>query len=130
MTGRVRSERPRLRKIDVVTSARSSTLGPDSRPVFIPEDVDDPSVLKAAGLIELPVHVRWSGPPKRYDLSNPVDRALVYEQVLSEGTADDVRYYIDVDTLLSIWDYLVLPKRVRRAWSAWFRRLRNVEVAC
>ena len=75
------------------------------------------------------MHVRWSGPPKRYDLAKPVDRALVYEQVLQEGTADDVRHYIDVDSLLGMWNDLVLPRRVRRAWTDWFRRVRNVEVA-
>ena len=113
-----------------MTSTRSSKLGPDSRPVFIPEDVDDPSTRKATGVIELPMHVRWSGPPKHYDLARAVDRARVYEQVLQEGTADDVRYYIEVDTLLLMWDELVLPRRVRRAWAEWFRQNRNIEVAC
>ncbi|HLL92343.1 MAG TPA: hypothetical protein VK252_05330 [Solirubrobacteraceae bacterium] len=30
-----------------------------------------------------------------YDLDDPIDRARVYEQVLREGTEDDVRFYID-----------------------------------
>lgn len=76
------------------------------------------------------MHVRWSGPPKRYDLAKAVDRARVYEQVLQEGTAEDVRFYIAVDELLDMWDDIVLPPRVRRAWADWFRRKRNVEVAC
>lgn len=114
----------------LVTSTRSSTLGPDARPVSIPEDVDDPSSPKAEGIVELPMHVRWSGPPKRYDLAKAVDRARVYEQVLQEGTAEDVRFYIAVDELLDMWDDIVLPPRVRRAWADWFRRKRNVEVAC
>jgi len=114
----------------LVTSMRSSTLGPDARPVFIPEDVDDPSIAKADGIVELPLHVRWSGPPKRYDLAQAADRARVYEQVLQEGTEADVRHYIGVDDLLAMWDDLVLPPRVRRAWAEWFRRNRNVEVAC
>jgi len=39
-------------------------------PVAIPEDVDDPSVVKASGAVELPFHVRWSDPPITYDLGN------------------------------------------------------------
>ena len=52
----------------------------------IPDDVDAPSLVKASGMVELPVRVRWSGPPRQYDLADRNDRARVYEQVLSEGT--------------------------------------------
>lgn len=53
----------------------------------------------------------------------------VYEQVLREGTEDDVRYHIDVDELARVvdelarvLDELVLPPYVRAAWLEWFRR--------
>lgn len=78
----------------------------------------------------MPLNVRWSGPPKVYDLRRPTDRLRVYEQVLREGTEDDVRHYIDVDRLLEMWDELVLPGHVRRAWAAWFREQRGIDVAC
>jgi hypothetical protein len=52
----------------------------------------------------------------------------VYEQVLREGTADDVRYFIDVDELIEMWDELVLPPAVSRAWIAWLARHRGVAV--
>ena len=76
------------------------------------------------------MHVRWSGPPKTYDLDDRRDRSRVYEQVLREGTAQDIRFYIDVEQLLDLWDDLVLPPQVRRAWADWFLRKRNIEVAC
>lgn len=34
----------------------------ETRPVSIPDDVDDPAIEKAKGIVELPLHVRWSTP--------------------------------------------------------------------
>jgi hypothetical protein len=101
------------------STQRSSMRGPSARPVAIPDDADAPGVVKASGLVELPVRVRWSGPPRHYDLADRNDRARVYEQVLSEGTDDDVRFYIDVDELIDLWPELVLPQHVRSAWCRW-----------
>lgn len=113
-----------------VARTRSAELGPAARPVAVPDDVDDPSLVKAAGRVNLPHHVRWSGPELQYDLADPLDRARVYEQVLREGTDADVRLYVDVDELLAMWDDVVLPPWVRRAWAAWFRRHRGIELPC
>lgn len=104
---------------------RTRELGPDARPVAAPEDLDDPSLPKARGRIELPFHIRWSGPSITYDLDDRADRARVYEQVLREGTEDDVRYYVEADQLRELWADLVLPPPVRRAWAGWFRRHRR-----
>lgn len=57
-----------------------------------------------------------------YDLTDPADLARVYEQVLREGTEDDVRFYIDADQLADIFDELVLPVPVRQAWADWLDR--------
>lgn len=65
-----------------------------------------------------------------YDLSDQGDRLRVYEQVLREGTEDDVRYFIDVEALLDSWGSLVLPLSVRRAWAEWFRVHRSLNLAC
>ncbi len=103
---------------------RSPWLGPASRPVAIPDDIDD-IVLKATGVVELPLHISWSEPSLTYDLGRRADRLRVYEQVLREGTEEDVRYYIDVKELASVFDELVLPPYVRDAWSEWFHRRRQ-----
>ncbi|MGH2962069.1 MAG: hypothetical protein ACRDL3_07755 [Solirubrobacterales bacterium] len=113
-----------------MATTRTPELGPAARPVAVPENLDDPGVSKAHGRVELPFHVRWSGPPITYDLTDRADRARVYEQVLREGTDDDVRCYIVPDQLLDLWDELVLPPAVRRAWAGWFRRHRQLELAC
>ena len=109
---------------------RSRSLGPDARPVSVPDDIDDPRHVKACGLVQLPLRVEWSGKePSTYDLDDPVDRDRVYEIVLREGTDEDVRHFIDVEVLASRWDVLVLPPRVRRAWEHWFRR-HGIKLSC
>ena len=105
-----------------MAETRSSELGPAARPVAVPQDLDDSRLAKASGRIELPLHIRWSGPALTYDLDDRADRARVYEQVLREGTEDDVRFYVDSDSLRELWDELVLPPPVRRAWAEWLRR--------
>ena len=108
-----------------MAQTRTHKLGPAARPVAVPADLDDQSLPKASGRIELPLHIRWSGPPLTYDLNDRSDRARVYEQVLREGTADDVRFYVDADRLLELWDELVLPLAVREAWTGWIERRRH-----
>ncbi|MDP2233322.1 MAG: cell wall-binding repeat-containing protein, partial [Actinomycetota bacterium] len=47
-----------------------------------------------------------------------------------EGNADDICRFIDVEELIALWDDLVLPPYVRRAWAAWFRRHGRSDLAC
>lgn len=104
-----------------MATTRSSALGPAARPVAIPEDFDSADLTRAVGKVELPLHIRWSGGPLVYDLEDPADLARVYEQVLREGTEQDVRHYVDPDQLLKIWDELVLPPAVSDAWAPWLQ---------
>jgi hypothetical protein len=105
-------------------------LGPATRPVAVPDDIDRRDVPRASGIVVLPQRVRWSGPRRRYDLANRAERTRVYEQVLAEGTDDDVRWFIDVDQLIELWGELVLPGHVRRAWAAWLEEHRGVTLPC
>jgi len=82
----------------------------------IPDDIADPSIEKATGVVELPLRVQWSG-RRRYDLSDRQDRARVYELVLREGTEDDVRRFVRLGELEALWDDLLLPPHVRAAWE-------------
>jgi hypothetical protein len=104
---------------------RTRKLGPAARRVAVPEDIDDPCVPKASGEVQLPPHIRWSGPPITYDLNDRADRARVYEQVLREGTEEDVRFYVRAGQLRELFDELVLPPPVRRAWADWLGRHRG-----
>lgn len=69
----------------------------------------------AAG--ELPLHLNWSDPSRRFDLRDRNDRARVYEIVLREGGRQDILRYIDGVLLIDVWDELVLPAPVRAAWA-------------
>ena len=96
----------------------------------IPDDIDTPGIRKAQGVVALPARVYWSGPQRSFNLADRHDRALAYELVLTEGTDDDVRYFIDVDDLIDLWTQLVLPGHVRQAWAAWLNERRGISVAC
>lgn len=68
--------------------------------------------------------IGWSGADLTYDLDDPSDRARVYEQVLREGTEEDVRFFVRPERLLEHWDTMVLPAYVRVAWGESIGRLR------
>ncbi|MEO7556369.1 MAG: hypothetical protein ABIV94_07165 [Acidimicrobiales bacterium] len=111
-------------------ATRDGTVGPTTRPVAIPDDFDDAHRQRASGVVELPPHVRWSHPRRTYDLAVRRDRALLYEQVLAEGTDEDVRWYVNPDALVDLWDEIVLPSHVRAAWAAWLHSQRGLVVSC
>jgi len=71
-------------------------------------------------VVELPLHLKWSG-PRRYDLRDPVQLRRVYEIVLREGGAADVRRFIDPHVVRELLPDLVLPAHVRTAWEDWAR---------
>ena len=100
---------------------RSSTIGPESRPVAFPAARGSWSGEVLSGVIELPSHIWWSAPKRSFDLSNEKDRNRVYELVLTEGSEQDIYQFIDFDTLIRVWDELALPRYVRRAWDEWFK---------
>ena len=92
----------------------------------IPDDLDVPGLPKARGIVKLPLRINWSAPELTYDLADRRECALLYELVLAEGSAEDVRWFIDVDVLLDLWDELVLPRAVSTAWIEWIAAHRGV----
>ena len=99
------------------------------RPVAVPGDVDDPTLTKAHGVVELPVHVYWSSPDRVWDLDDERQRIQVYQLVLTEGTDDDVRRFVKLDELVSLWSRLYLSPHVRQAWCE-FLRARGIDLGC
>lgn len=97
-------------------------------PPEIPADVDSSDHAKARGMVTLPRRVNWSEADPTYDFNDRRERALAYEQILSEGGAEDVRRFIDVDELIELWDELVLPRAVSQAWIQWLEVHRGVRV--
>lgn len=110
---------------DSVTSGPITRPGIELRPVAVPADLATWRGEKAVGRVESPLRVHWSGAaPRTYDLDDPIGRHRVYELVLTEGTEDDVRRYIRPDVLVQIWEEIVLPQYVRRAWAGWIAQHR------
>lgn len=100
------------------------------RPVAIPDDLDELDREPLPGEVELPRYVRWSGPAVTYDLDDRAHRRSVYEQVLREGTVEDVTHYIRLSDLIELWDELYLPDNVRRAWAQRLREERGMNLPC
>ena len=88
------------------------------RPVLVPTRLPRLPLDEAFRVVELPLHLNWSDPGRRYELADRRQRARVYEIVLREGTPDDVLAYIDGALLVDLWDDLVLPVEIRRAWES------------
>lgn len=108
-----------------------NTAGPDKpipgtgyalRTVIVAEDLD---VLHGplAGRAQLPLWLDASA-RRTYDLTDPHERALLYEVVLLEaGRPQDLSDWLDGEELVRLWPDLYLPRVVRAAWQAKHRRL-------
>jgi len=75
------------------------------------------------GVVRLDRTLAWSA-DARYDLDDPGDLLVMYQTVLNEAsTPDDLRSWIDADTLRRLWPSLWLPGRLRALWEARFPEL-------
>ena len=61
------------------------------------------------GVVELPFHLYWSDDNNTFNLSNRARLRSMYQIVLAEGSAEDVRTYLNLPTLIQMWDDLWLP---------------------
>jgi hypothetical protein len=74
--------------------------------------------------VRLPAEIAWSGQPD-YDLTDRQQLRRVYEQVLRDGTTEEIRAYVRASTLVEVWDELYLPAYVRVAWEPWITARRG-----
>lgn len=91
-----------------------------SRPGRLPVVVPDLAELRgpADGAVELPLWLNWSCPGHAFDLADPDMRQWLYQTVLREAASpEDIRAYLDADTLVALWPGLYLPRGVRQAWE-------------
>ncbi len=88
------------------------------RPVAVPASIEELNG-ELVGAVLLPVRLSWSRPTggRALDLASEHDRRMLYEIVLTEGSIDDVRSYVDAAELLRLWSLLWLSPHVRRAWE-------------
>lgn len=87
------------------------------RTFAVPNRLARLSFARAMATITLPLHLNWSAPARMANLADRRQRARVYEVVLREGRPDDIRTYIDGVLLADLWDELVLPRKIRDAWT-------------
>ncbi|MFF8478618.1 hypothetical protein [Streptomyces sp. NPDC015414] len=77
-----------------------------------------------AGVVELPLHVAWSGMTS-FDLGKPRQRMGLYRPVLHEGLRDDLPRFLNRDLLLQLWPVLrtLFGRTVRSVWEEAFPQL-------
>jgi hypothetical protein len=78
------------------------------------EDLKGP----ATGLVELPLHVAWSG-RRKYDVSDDQQRLVLYALLLAEAQREDLERFVHRESLVSIWPRLrrLLGPHARREWE-------------
>jgi hypothetical protein len=76
----------------------------------------------AAGPLELPLHLFWSGPdagPAVFDLDTRHDALAAYKTVLGEArTCEDIAAHLNAGLLAALWTALHLPAETRQAWES------------
>lgn len=69
-----------------------------------------------SGVIELPNRLLWR-PDRHVNLDHPAILQWMYAVVLREAaTVDELRTWLDGDTLVRLWPEIYLPRWVRQAW--------------
>ncbi|MER5530088.1 hypothetical protein ABT075_36815 [Streptomyces sp. NPDC002677] len=78
----------------------------------------------AQGVVELPLHMAWSGMTS-YDMAKPRQRMGLYRTVLHDGLHDDLPRYLNQDLLLQMWPVLrtLVGRTVRAVWEDAFPQL-------
>ncbi|MFE3582149.1 hypothetical protein [Streptomyces vinaceus] len=76
------------------------------------------------GIVELPLHVAWSG-LRAYNLDRPRQRMSLYRTVLAEGQPDDLTALLDRDLLTEQWPVLrtLVSRHIRQVWEDRFPQL-------
>jgi hypothetical protein len=74
-----------------------------------------------SGVVELPLHLFWSGRDRRdsqFSLDDPSRRRELYRTVLHEARSpDDLALFLNGGMLTALWARLAVPKVVRQAWE-------------
>jgi hypothetical protein len=72
----------------------------------------------AAGEVELPLHVAWSG-RRVYDVSQEDQRLVLYALLLAEAQREDLERFVHGDSLVSMWPRLrrLLGPHARLEWE-------------
>ena len=101
----------------VATARDAVLLARPHRPVLVAGTLGELTG-PTGGTVELPLRLWWN-PQHAFDLDQPTMLAWMYENVLREAIrVEELREFVDGDTLVRIWPGLNLPRAVRAAWEA------------
>jgi len=72
----------------------------------------------AAGKVELPLHVAWSG-RRVYDVGQEDQRLVLYALLLAEAQREDLERFVHRESLVNMWPRLrrLLGPHARREWE-------------
>ncbi|MVO84346.1 hypothetical protein GPA10_06050 [Streptomyces sp. p1417] len=78
----------------------------------------------ARGLVDLPLHVVWSG-RRSFEVDRPRARMGLYRTVLAEGQREDLARFLDRDLLIGQWPVLrtLISSQIRDVWDEAFPEL-------
>ena len=82
------------------------------RPIELPTERWQPVDLPP--VFTFPIRLDWSPRAGPRDLSDPMQRAGAYAQVLNEGTPTDIRVWIDPDWLIELWPDVPVARHMRQ----------------
>lgn len=70
-------------------------------------------------VVHLPnsIYASGAGSERGFDLRDELHRIEFYETVLSNGTAEQIAEYLNVNELIRLWARLWLPAKVQAAWA-------------
>lgn len=77
------------------------------------------------GSVTLPHSVFWAPGSKTLSIDCEATRMQAYQAVLSEGTVEQVREYVNRDLLIEMWPRLNVPIRVAKGWEQRFPELQG-----
>ncbi|WP_435298980.1 transcriptional regulator [Timonella sp. A28] len=91
----------------------------DIKPYAIPESLSDLQG-PIQGKIEIPIGVYWGPGERIFDVSTEEGVFCAYVPLLSEGTLEEIKLYINGKKLQDTWSSLVLPVRLKNMWESRF----------
>lgn len=95
---------------------------PYSASFVLPDSLDDLRGPRT-GTVELPNRLLWNA-SRPFDLVDEDRLRSMIRTVLREAsTQDDLREYVDRESLVRLWPGLGLPERIRRTWEERFPEL-------